>query len=88
VATQVLVQALLVRATEADLGQARAAIDRFAGSPAGGRAVGQVLLLLLRALLARALGDETGYRNYRDRYRNTAKTLEFEGHISWAEAMP
>jgi hypothetical protein len=87
-ATQVLVQVLLVRATEADVVQARAAIDRFGGSPAGGRAVGQVLLLRLRALLARALGDETGYRNYRDRYRNTAKALEFEGHISWAEAMP
>ncbi len=88
VATQVLVQVLLVRATEADVVQARAAIDRFAGSPAGGRAVGKVLLLLLRALLARALGDETGYRNYRDRHRDMARTLGFEGHIAWAEAMP
>jgi hypothetical protein len=44
--------------------------------------------LLLRALLARALGDETGYRNYRDRYRDMARTLGFEGHIAWAEAMP
>ena len=68
--------------------QARAAIDRFASSPAGGRAVGKVLLLLLRALLARALGDETGYRNYRDRHRDMARTLGFEGHIAWAEAMP
>ena len=42
----------------------------------------------LRALLARAHGDETGYRKYRDRYRDMAKTLGFEGHIAWAEAMP
>ena len=24
----------------------------------------------------------------RDRYRDMAKTLGFEGHIEWAEAMP
>ena len=24
----------------------------------------------------------------RDRYRDMAKTLGFEGHIAWAEAMP
>jgi hypothetical protein len=47
-----------------------------------------IWLLRLRALLARAHGDEARYREYRDRYRNTAKTLEFEGHIAWAEAMP
>jgi hypothetical protein len=31
---------------------------------------------------------ETSYRNYRDRYRDMAKTLESDGHIAWAEAMP
>ncbi len=30
---------------------------------------------------------ETSYREYRDRYRDMAKTLGFEGHIDWAEAM-
>jgi len=88
VATQMLVEVLLVRATEADVAQARAAIERFAGSPAGGRAIGKITLLLLRALLARVLGDETGYRNYRDGYRDMARTLGFEGHMKWAEAMP
>jgi len=43
---------------------------------------------LAAATLARAHGDEAAYRDDRDRYRNTAKTLEFEGHIAWAEAMP
>jgi hypothetical protein len=29
-----------------------------------------------------------GYADFRDRYRDMAKTREFEGHIAWAEAMP
>jgi hypothetical protein len=29
-----------------------------------------------------------GSPHFRDGYRNTAKTLEFDGHIAWAEAMP
>jgi hypothetical protein len=38
--------------------------------------------------LARARGDEAAYRDFRDSYRDMAKTLGFEGHIAWAEAMP
>jgi hypothetical protein len=37
--------------------------------------------------LAWAHGDDTAYRDYRDRYRAMAKTLGFEGHIAWAESM-
>ena len=48
----------------------------------------EIWLLRLCALLARAHGDETGYRDYRDRYRALATSLGFEGHIEWAEAMP
>ena len=47
-----------------------------------------IWLLRLRALLARARGDEASYRELRDQYRQTAKTLGFEGHIDWAETMP
>jgi len=47
-----------------------------------------IWLLRLRALLARAHGDDTGYRDCRDRYGAMARTLGFEGHIAWAEAMP
>jgi hypothetical protein len=47
----------------------------------------EIWLLWLRALLARAHGDEAAYRDYRDRYRDMAKTLGFEGHMSWAETM-
>ena len=34
------------------------------------------------------LGDEAAYRDYRDRYRDMATSLGFEGHMAWAEAMP
>ena len=42
----------------------------------------EIWLLRLRALLARARGDEAGYRDFRDRYRTMAKSLGFEGHIA------
>ena len=48
----------------------------------------EISLLRLRALLARARGDETGYRDYWDRYRAMAASLGFQGHMKWAEAMP
>jgi hypothetical protein len=30
----------------------------------------------------------TRYREYRDRYRDMATSLGFDGHIAWSEAMP
>ena len=47
-----------------------------------------IWLLRLRALLARTHGDAEAYNQLRDRYRDMARTLGFEGHIDWAEAMP
>jgi adenylate cyclase len=47
----------------------------------------EIALLRLRALLARARGDEAGYRDNRDRYRKMAIHLGFEGHMAPAEAM-
>ena len=88
-ATGVLVEALLDRCADGDVAEVEAAIDRLAATPADkGSVMREIWLLRLRALLARAKGDETGYRDYRDRYRAMAKTLGFEGHIAWAEAMP
>ena len=51
-------------------------------------ALHEITLLRLRALLAGALGDDTAYRGYRVRYRAVARSLGFEGHLNWAEAMP
>jgi hypothetical protein len=45
-------------------------------------------LLRLRTLLARAHGDAATYAQFWDRNRDMATSLEFEGHIAWAEAMP
>jgi class 3 adenylate cyclase len=87
-ATGVLVETLLDHASDGDVAEAEAAIERLASAPADDRFVGRdIWLLRLRALLARAHGDDVRYREYRDRYRDMAETLGFEGHIAWAEAM-
>jgi hypothetical protein len=59
-------------------------------SPDGPQAIRniEIWLLRLRALVARAHGDAAAYTDFRDRYRAMAKTLGFEGHITWGEAMP
>jgi hypothetical protein len=88
-ATGVLVETLLDREADGDVAEAEAAIERLAGAPADeGLVIREIWLLRLRALLARARGDEAAYRDFRDRYRDMAKTLGYEGHIAWAEAMP
>ena len=88
-ATGVLVEALLDRGTDGGVAEAEAAIERLAAAPADeGLVMRDIWLLRLRALLARAHGDAEAYTNFRDRYRDMAKTLGFEGHIAWAEAMP
>jgi adenylate cyclase len=43
--------------------------------------------LRLRALVARARGDEATYRDFADRYRAMATSLGFEGHMKLADAM-
>jgi hypothetical protein len=87
--TGVLVETLVERGAEGDLADAREAIDRLANLAADeGSAVREITLQRLRALLARANGDDTAYRDYRDRYRAMATSLGFEGHIAWAETMP
>jgi hypothetical protein len=87
--TGVLVETLVERGAEGDLADAREAIDRLANLAADeGSAVREITLQRLRALLARANGDDTAYRDYRDRYRAMATSLGFEGHIAWAESMP
>jgi class 3 adenylate cyclase len=88
-ATGVLVETLLDCGTKSDVAEAEAAIERLAAAPADeGLVIREIWLLRLRALLARAHGDETAYCDYRDRYRDMARSLGFEGHITWAEAMP
>jgi adenylate cyclase len=87
-ATRVLVESLLQRGMSADLQEAQATIDRLAAEPtAPGFVLFEVPLLRLRALLAQSRGDASTYAQFRDRYRDMAKSLGFEGHIALAEAM-
>ena len=89
VATTALVETLLSRGGENDASEAELAIQRLARVPTEpGVVVHELTLLRLRALVAKARGDDIRYREFRDRYRDMAKKLGFEGHIAWAEAMP
>jgi class 3 adenylate cyclase len=84
----ILVETLLDRRSEGDVAEAQAAIDRLANLPAAeGLAVRDVWILRLRALLARARGDDDSYRDFANRYRTMAESLGFDGHIAMAEAM-
>jgi adenylate cyclase len=88
-ATNVLVESLLDRGADGDREEAEAAIARLAAAFKVGAPVARdIWLLRLRALFARACGDEAGFREYRDRHGALARSLGFEGHIKWAEAMP
>jgi adenylate cyclase len=87
-AVMVLVDSLLRRGTDADLDEAQTAIARLAAASTGsGVVIFDVLVLRLRALLARAQGDESAYRDLVDRYRAMAESLGFEGHLAMAAAM-
>ena len=87
-ATTVLVEALLNRGQDCDLQLAQAAVDRLAAMPTEPVYLYHELpLLRLTAILARARGDESGFRFYRDQYCCRARTFGFEGHVALAEAM-
>jgi adenylate cyclase len=78
----------LTAGADGDVTEVEAAIERVAAvSTDPGHVLNEIWLLRLRALLARARGDEDAYREYRDRYRALA-TLGFEGHMRWADALP
>jgi class 3 adenylate cyclase len=86
--TGVLVETLLGRGAEGDLAEAQEAIDWLANLPADdGSAVREITLLRLRALLARARGDDVAYRDLVSRYRAMAESLGYDGHTAWAKAM-
>jgi adenylate cyclase len=87
-ATAVLVEALLSRGSAADIEDAQRAIDRLAAVPTEqGFVLHELPLLRLRALLARARGDEPSYRQFVARFRARAAETDFEGYLAQAEAM-
>ena len=46
-----------------------------------------IWLMRLRALLARARGDDAAHKDLVTRYRAMAESLGFEGHLDLAAAM-
>jgi class 3 adenylate cyclase len=85
--TSILVETLANRGAESDLAEAQEAIDWLANLPDDGSAIIEITLLRTHTLLARARGDDVAHRELVNRYRTMAKSLGFEGHIAWAEAM-
>ncbi len=87
-ATAVLVQSLIQRGSDADLVDAADEIERLAAVPTDpGFVLNEIQLLRMRAMLAKAHGDDAAYRDFADRYRDMAKSLGFEGHMAIAETM-
>jgi class 3 adenylate cyclase len=84
----ILVQTLLERGAEGDLDDAQEAIERLTVQWVDdGSAMRELMLLRLHTLLAWARGDGVAYPDLLSRYQAMAKSLGFEAHISWAEAM-
>jgi adenylate cyclase len=87
-ATSLLVESLLRRGRNTDVEEAQAAVNTLAAiSTDPGFVLYELPLQRMRALLARARGDDGSYRTRTDRYLATAQTLKFEGHLAAACAM-
>ena len=70
-------ETLLDRGAEGDVAEAEAAIERLAAAPADdGLVIRDIWLLRLRALLARARGDDVAYRDL-------VGSLSRDGGIAW-----
>jgi hypothetical protein len=73
-ATTVLVEALLYRGSTADVHEAHEAVNTLAAVPTdAGFVLHELHVLRMRALLARACGAESTYREFADRYRKMAR---------------
>ncbi len=87
-ATGVLVETLLDRGADSDVAEAEAAIDRLATRQPKRVRLSATSGCCGCGLCWRGLTAIRQLSGLRDRYRDMAKTLGFEGHIEWAEAMP
>ena len=82
-----LADLLLRRGAAEDVREVEMMIERLEALPIEHSVLFDVHMLRLRAMLARARGDEVSYRDSVERYRNMAESLGFEGHIAIAKAM-
>jgi hypothetical protein len=87
-AVWVLVESLLRRGGSAAITEAENAVAELESFAAGsGYVVLDVLVLRLRALLARAHGDESAYRETVGRYLALSESHGYEGHLAMAATM-
>lgn len=86
-ATSTLVDALLARRARHDIDDAEAAVRTLADDSCSGRVRHDLVLLALRAQLARATGDGQTFARLVDRYLSAATAAEFDGHMARARAM-
>ena len=71
------------------MAEAEAAIERLAAAPADeGLVMRDIWLLRLRALLARAHGDDAAYATFGIATATWRNRLASRGISTWAEAMP
>ncbi|ORB65291.1 ATP-binding protein [Mycolicibacterium tusciae] len=86
--TGVLVETLLERGDDGDRAEALELVDWVSNLAAdGGSVMLDLILLRLRALMARSDGDEPAYRELVGRYGAMAESLGFDGHVAWAEEL-
>jgi adenylate cyclase len=87
-ASTALVETLLRRGRPDDVHEADTVVEQLAAVPTEpGFVLFDVALLRLRALLARARGDEASYRGLAERYTAMATSFDFEGHMALAQAL-
>lgn len=87
-ATAVLVEALLLRGGADDIREAAEHIDGLAAMPIDpGFVSNEIQVLRMRARLAKVRGDDAGYRDFVERYRAMAVSLDLPGHLEIADVM-
>lgn len=83
-----VVQVLLDLGSADEVTVAAELVERLDSLAVGqGSAICDITLTRLRALLARAHGADSAYRELVIRYRARAESLGFEGHVAWADAL-
>jgi hypothetical protein len=86
--TGVLAETLLAHDAKRALAEVTELIDQLVSLPDHhGSAIRHVMVLRLRALHARARGDDASYRELATQYHAAASSFGYKGHIAWAEQM-
>jgi class 3 adenylate cyclase len=84
-ASGLLVETLLDHGADSAVAEAESAISRMAAAPVDDALASRdIWLLRMRTLLAHARGESEAYADLRDRYRDMAESLGYEGHTDWA----